>query len=32
MKPYSGPTLSDFDTLTQSKLLENQNLHSDKFL
>ena len=32
MKPYTSPTLPDFDTLTQSKLLENQNLHSDKFL
>ena len=32
MKPYSSPTLPDFDTLTQSKLLKNQNLHSGKFL
>ena len=32
MKPYDSPTLSDFYTLTQSKLLENQNLHSEKFL
>ena len=32
MKPYDSPTLSDFYTLTQSELLENQNLHSEKFL
>ena len=32
MKPYDSPTLSDFYTLTQSTLLENQNLHSEKFL
>ena len=28
MIPYSSPKLSDFYTLSQSKLLENHTLHS----
>ena len=32
MIPYSRPKLSDFYTLSQSKLLENHNLHSGTYL
>ena len=28
MTPYSGPKLSDFYTLSQTKLLENHTLHN----
>ena len=32
MIPYSRPKLSDLYTLTQSKLLKNHTLQSDKYL
>ena len=32
MIPYSGHTLSDFYTLSQTILLENQTLHSGTYL
>ena len=32
MTPYSGPKLSDFYTLSQTKLLENHTLHNGTYL
>lgn len=32
MTPYSGPKLSDFYTLSQTKLLENHTLHKGTYL